>query len=73
MHATSFNEVVVLVEKLSSEEKLRLIERVARDLQQQPQATPRLSWKDAQGLGKEIWEGVDVDQYIDALRDEWDR
>jgi hypothetical protein len=73
MHATSFTEVIALVEKLSSEEKLRLIERVARDLQQKPQATPLLSWKDAQGLGKELWEGVDVDRYIDALRDEWNR
>jgi hypothetical protein len=73
MHATSFTEVIALVGKLSSEEKLWLIERVARDLQQKPQATPRLSWKDAQGLGKELWEGVNVERYIDELRNEWDR
>ncbi len=24
------------------------------------------------GLGKEIWEGVDAKRYIDGLRDEWD-
>ncbi len=73
MHATSFNEVIALIENLSPEEKLRLIECVARDLQQKPQAMPRLSWKDAQGLGKELWEGVDVGGYIDDLRNEWDR
>ena len=25
------------------------------------------------GLGKETWKGVDVDKYIDELRNEWDR
>jgi hypothetical protein len=24
------------------------------------------------GLGKEIWQGVDVDKYVRNLRDEWD-
>ena len=73
MSTTNLAEIIPLVEKLSSEEKLRLIEHVAHDLRHNPQATPRLSWKDARGLGKEIWEGVDVDQYIDELRNEWDR
>ena len=73
MNATNLAEIIPLVEKLSPEEKLRLIEHVAHDLQREPQATPRLSWKDARGLGKEIWEGVDVDRYIDELRNEWDR
>ncbi|HJY87280.1 MAG TPA: hypothetical protein VKE24_10630 [Candidatus Acidoferrales bacterium] len=73
MSATNLAEIMPLVEKLSPEEKLQLIEHVARDLQRKPQATLRLSWKDARGLGKEIWEGVDVDRYIDELRNEWDR
>lgn len=25
-----------------------------------------------EGLGKEVWAGVDITQYIDELRDEWD-
>jgi hypothetical protein len=73
MNATNLAEVIPLVEKLNPEEKLQLIEHVARDLQRKPQPTPRLSWKDARGLGKEIWEGVDVDRYIDKLRNEWER
>ena len=24
------------------------------------------------GLGKEMWEGIDVDNYLRQLRDEWD-
>lgn len=73
MNATHLTEILPLVEQLSLEEKLQLIEHVAHDLQQKPQPTPPLSWKRARGLGKEIWEGVDVDRYIDDLRNEWER
>lgn len=73
MSAMDLTQAIALVEKLSSEEKLQLIEHLAHELQQKPQPTPRLSWKDARGLGKEIWQGIDTQVYIDKLRDEWDR
>jgi hypothetical protein len=65
--------VIALLDRLSPEDKQQLIEHVAQDLQQKSQSTLHLSWKDARGLGKEVWEGVDVDRYIDGLRNEWDR
>jgi hypothetical protein len=65
--------VIALLDRLSPEDKQQLIEHVARDPQQKSQSTLHLSWKDARGLGKEVWEGVDVDRYIDGLRNEWDR
>jgi hypothetical protein len=71
MHTTGLREVIALVEQLSPEEKLQLIEHVARALQRQP--PPPLSWQAAQGLGKEIWAGVDVERYLDDLRQEWER
>ena len=70
MQTTGLAEIVTLIEKLSSEEKRQLIEYVARDLQRTPSAPVHLSWQDARGLGKDIWTGVDVDQYVDALRHE---
>jgi hypothetical protein len=73
MQTTGLAEIITLIEKLSPEEKRQLIEHVARDLQRIPSALVRLSWQDARGLGKDIWAGVDVDQYVDALRQEWDR
>jgi len=72
MQTTGLAEILTLIEKLSPEEKRQLIEHVARDLQRTPSALVHLSWKDARGLGKDIWEGGDVDQYIDVLRQEWD-
>ncbi len=26
-----------------------------------------------EGLGAEIWEGIDAQEYVNALRDEWDK
>lgn len=34
---------------------------------------PKHSIMELEGLGAEIWQGVDVDQYINEMRDEWDR
>ena len=73
MSTQNLTEAFVVVEKLNPEEKLQLIEHVVHELQKNSQSSPALSWKDARGLGKEIWEGVDVDKYIDDLRNEWDR
>ena len=27
--------------------------------------------EELRGLGKEIWEGIDPQEYVDRLRDEW--
>lgn len=32
----------------------------------------RLDFRTAAGLGKEIWEGLDVDAYLRRERDQWD-
>ena len=28
---------------------------------------------DLHGLGAEIWQGIDAQQYVNEMRDEWDR
>ena len=64
------------VRPLSPAERLLLLEMVARDLAAQPGlATPglKLSIMELHGLGKEIWAGVDGQEYVNRLRDEWDR
>lgn len=32
----------------------------------------KLSWRDLEGLGKEIWEGIDPTEYVDEERRSWD-
>jgi hypothetical protein len=72
MRIKALTEVIALAEKLNPEEKLQLIEHMARELQRTPPSPPCLSWKEASGLGKEIWAEIDVDRYIDTLREEWE-
>jgi len=66
------------VRPLTSEERLRLARWILDDLVEEgtDMATPaprRRSLMELEGLGKEIWEGVDVEAYVNELRDEWDR
>ncbi len=35
--------------------------------------TPKHSIMEFKGLGKEVWQGVDVEKYIDEERNSWDR
>jgi hypothetical protein len=59
---------------LPPSERLALIEIIARDLvMQSDQATekPKHDIMELHGLGKEIWNGVDIQEYINELRKEW--
>lgn len=33
----------------------------------------RVRWRDMCGVGKEIWEGIDAQDYVNSLRAEWDQ
>jgi hypothetical protein len=39
-----------------------------------PEAAPRQHRRlsELRGLGKEIWEGIGAQEYVDQLRSEWD-
>ena len=38
-----------------------------------PVAGETVDWIDIRGVGKEIWEGIDAQEYVNRLRDEWER
>lgn len=38
-----------------------------------PQQAQEVRWSDISGLGKEIWAGIDAQDYVNQLRDEWER
>jgi hypothetical protein len=64
-----------LVKRLPPEERLQLIEMVNRDLATSRPAEPeknKRSLMELHGLGAEIWEGIDAQEYVDELRKEWD-
>lgn len=59
---------------LPLEDRLKLIAMLAQGLTQEGVAPepPRRSLMELHGLGKEIWEGVDAQEYVNQLREEWD-
>ncbi len=60
------------IRKLPPGEQLRLVELITRDLAAAAGAErDRRSIMELRGLGAEIWEGVDAQQYVNELRDEW--
>ena len=53
--------------------RLRLLARIAQDLAAADEEQGDRSIMELHGLGAEIWHGIDAQQYVNELRDEWDR
>lgn len=62
------------VRDLPTAQRLELLALIARGLVAEGVTTPerpKLKLTDLRGLGKEIWEGVDAQEYVDRLRGPW--
>jgi hypothetical protein len=72
MTATSVYEEHVRA--LPASERLKLLSLIASDLSDAAPAsgTRRRSILELRGLGKELWEGIDAQEYVNQLRREWD-
>lgn len=59
---------------LSATDRLKLIALLAHGLGEAvvTPEPPRRSLMELHGLGKEIWEGIDAQEYVNQLREEWD-
>lgn len=60
------------IKPLPNKEKLRLIAKVSNDLAESENEKPKRSIMELHGLGKEIWEGIDAQEYVNELRNEWE-
>ncbi|CAN5693142.1 hypothetical protein BH18ACI1_BH18ACI1_00710 [soil metagenome] len=60
------------IKPLPNNEKLRLIAKVSSDLVENETKKPKRSIMELHGLGAEIWEGIDVQEYVNELRNEWE-
>jgi hypothetical protein len=67
------------IKALPADLRLRIVEIVVRELAAQTPEKEKEKEKeqprdlmDLHGLGKEIWEGVDAQAYVNHLRSEWD-
>ena len=58
------------IKNLSIGDRLRLLELTARDLVVADKK-PKRSLLELEGLGADIWHGVDAQEYVNGLRSEW--
>ena len=62
------------IKLLPPAERLRLVEIIAHEIAAatEPDIEPLRNIMELHGLGTEIWEGVDAQEYVNELRKEWD-
>ena len=73
--ATDVNELYARqIKRLPPGDRLRLLAAIARDLVLDTAAADphERSLLELEGLGAEIWRGVDAQAYVGSLREEWD-
>ena len=59
--------------RLTPEEQLQLIEDIITVVRHQVRARHQHSIMEFRGMAKQLWEGVDVEKYIDEERNSWER
>ena len=66
-------EILQHAKTLSGQERKELVKLLVDSLDV-PEVSPRQQRRlsELRGLGKEIWEGIDAQEYVDQLRNEWD-
>lgn len=62
------------IKPIPATEQLRLIVLISQQLaiHSEPIKPKMRSLLELEGLGAEIWEGIDAQKYVDELRQEWD-
>jgi hypothetical protein len=64
------------IKGLSVEEQIELLATIAGRLAGTSDAArtePKHSILELHGLGKDIWQGIDAKEYVERLRDEWEK
>jgi len=75
MSKTNIEEIYTRhIQPLPREAQLRLLAKLAEDLAAREEGSGRKrSIMELHGLGAEIWEGIDAQEYVNELRAEWDQ
>ena len=67
----AYQKVLDRARLLNVPQQLDLIAELAAALRQPVVVRPRHSIMELQGLGKELWQDIDAQQYVNQERDTW--
>ena len=71
MATTTYQQVLSLTQQLSAKEQFQLLRDLTQFLESHSIQASKRSIMELEGLGQEIWIGVDAQEYVDAERDAW--
>ena len=72
MDKTAYQELIDQAARLSLADQRRLLDHLQALIEERNGEAGARSVLELQGLGKEIWEGIDVEEYVDRERVSWD-
>ena len=67
-----YEDILVQAQLLSREERVRLLGELITDLKEGIENVQSHSITELRGVGKEFWQGIDVEKYIEEERSSWD-
>ena len=70
VNTLSHSELLRIIQNLDTDEQLRLLEELSTIVKSKSKKKKR-SMLELEGLGKEVWESIDAQQYVDRERDSW--
>lgn len=69
---STYDQVVKMTKRLNLPEQLQLLETLTRMVRYQVTESKRHSIMELEGLGAEIWQGIDAQEYVDQERASWE-
>ena len=72
MTVREYKDLLERVTLLPHQEKVDLLAEIANQLRADSRKGQKRSIMELEGLGKEIWSGIDAQEYVDRERDSWD-
>ncbi|KKD35590.1 MAG: hypothetical protein WAN66_15600 [Limnoraphis robusta] len=68
---STYSAVLTQVLRLTPDEQLRLISELLVYVRHRFQPKPKRSILELEGLGEEIWHGIDAQEYVNHERNSW--
>ncbi|MFN8512245.1 MAG: hypothetical protein U0841_06570 [Chloroflexia bacterium] len=68
-----YEEVLAQVRRLDADAQRRLLIELTLLIEQEALPQPKHSLRELRGLGKEIWEGIDAQEYVARERAAWNK
>ena len=71
MNSINAERIYKEISQLTDNEKITLLSKLMLEISRNIKREQKCNIYDLKGLGKEIWEGVDAQEYVNKERESW--